>query len=321
MRNPHPRFGAKLAAACLAAVLVTVSQAPRAYAEYPDRPVDFIVTWGAGGGSDKFARKLAPIIESNIGVAVPVSNVPGAAGNKGLGSLQSGKPDGYAFATMTGVTFATLAGGKSPYKIGDFDWLVRVQVTPSMLFVKADSKFKTFDDLVAHAKANPGKLNVATDGLGTPADLTLRYLAAQGIKMKNIPFDKPAERYTAPLGGQVDVLYEEPGDVREFLVSGKIRPLIVFDTKRFPNYDVPASHELGYKVAIYNWRGLVMKDGVPNERLQKLAASVQKAMENKSWRTFCGKNWTCDSQAPSGDAFKTWAEGQLNQLKTFAEKY
>ncbi|MGE3626582.1 MAG: tripartite tricarboxylate transporter substrate binding protein [Hyphomicrobiales bacterium] len=308
-------------AAMLLAAGIVAANAPESFAEYPDRPVDFIVTWGAGGGADKFARKLAPIVEKSVGVALPVSNVPGAAGNKGLGSLQAGNADGYSFATMTGVTFSSLAGGQSPYKVEDFDWLVRVQISPSMLFVKADSQFKTFDDLVAYAKANPGKLTCATDGLGTPADLTLRYLAAQGIKMKNIPFDKPAERYTAPLGGQTDVLYEEPGDVREFLVSGKLRPLIVFDEKRFPNYDVPASYDIGHKVAIYNWRGLVMKKGTPADRMNKLAAAFRKGMEDKGWVEYCDKNWSCDKEAPTGDAFKQWARGQFDQLKTFSEKY
>jgi len=309
---------ATMAASCIICVSTLISEPSAAVAEYPDRPIDFIVTWGAGGGSDKFARMLAPLVEEKIGVAVPVSNVPGAAGNKGLGKLKAGRADAYSFATMTGVTFSSLASGKSPYKIDDFEWLVRVQVTPSMMFVKADSKFKTFEDIVKYAKANPGKLNVGTDGFGTPADLTLKYLATKGIEMKNIPFDKPAERYTAPLSGQVDVLYEEPGDVREFLVSGKIRPLIVFDNKRFEGYDIPSSKDLGYDVALYNWRGLVMKAGTSGERIEVLANSIRKAMENEKWQKFCDKNWTCDADSPSGATFKSWAEDQMKQLKAFA---
>lgn len=307
-----------MATSCFICISTLTLQPSAAVAEYPDRPIDFIVTWGAGGGSDKFARMLAPLVEDKIGVAVPVSNVPGAAGNKGLGKLKSSRADAYSFATMTGVTFSSLASGKSPYKIDDFEWLVRVQVTPSMMFVKADSKFVTFDDLVKYAKANPDKLNVGTDGFGTPADLTLKYLATKGIKMKNIPFDKPAERYTAPLSGQVDVLYEEPGDVREFLVSGKIRPLIVFDKTRFDGYDIPSSEELGYDVALFNWRGLVMKAGTANDRLEVLANKIREAMGNEKWRKFCDKNWTCDADSPSGAAFKSWAEDQMKQLKAFA---
>lgn len=291
-------------------------------AGYPDRPIDLIVPWGAGGGADKFARTLAPELEKILKIAIPVSNTPGAAGNTGLGRLISVPADGYSFAVMTGVTFATFPSGVSPYKIDDFDWLIRSQITPSMLFVAKDSPFKTFADVQAYAKKNPGKLKVAHDGIGAPGDLSLRYLASQGIKTVGIPFDKPAERYTAPLGGHVDLLYEEPGDVREFLVSGRLRPILTFDKKRFSDYaDVPTTYELGYQVGLYNWRGFVMKKGNPKTAMDALSSAVRQALNSSKWKEFCEKEWSCDTEALSGEAFKAWAGDQFRQLKTFSEKY
>lgn len=286
---------------------------------FPDRPVDLVVPWGAGGGADKAARILSPELEKVLKVAVPVTNTPGAAGNTGLGRLNSNTADGYTFAAMTGVTFATFVD-VSPYKITDFDWLVRTQETPSMLFVAKDSRFKTFADVEAFAKQNPGKLKVATDGLGAPGDLSLRYLASKGIKMVNVPFDKPAERYTAPLGGHVDLLYEEPGDVREFLVSGRIRPILTFSTKRFPDYkDVPTSYELGFNVALSNWRGFVMKKGSPPEALEKLSNAIRQAMKSAHWKAFCEREWSCDDEELAGEKFQNWAADQLKQLRSFSK--
>lgn len=305
-----------------AATCVLATGAPTVIgAGYPDRPIDLIVPWGAGGGADKFARTLTPELERILKVAVPVSNTPGAAGNTGLGRLIAVPADGYSVAVMTGVTFATFTG-TSPYKVDDFEWVVRSQITPSMLFVPKDSPFKTWADVRDFAQKNPGKLKVATDGLGAPGDLTLRYLAAKGIKMVNVPFDKPGERYTAPLGGHVDLLYEEPGDVREFLVSGRIRPILTFDRKRFPDYaDIPTSFELGYEVALFNWRGFVAKRGTPSAAINTFGKATQEAMNSPRWKAFCDQEWTCDAEAPIGDAFKEWARDQLNQLKTFSEKY
>jgi tripartite-type tricarboxylate transporter receptor subunit TctC len=303
--------------AVLAVSLLPCAQA----AGFPERPIELIVPWGPGGGADKFARTLTPELEKRLSVAVPVSNTPGAAGNAGLGRLVSAPADGYAIAVMTGVTFSTFADN-SPYKVDDFDWVVRTQITPSMLFVAKDSRFKTWEEVRDFAKKNPGKLKVATDGLGAPGDLSLRFLAAQGIKFVNVPFDKPGERYTAPLGGHVDLLYEEPGDVREFLVSGRLRPILTFDKNRFADYkSVPTSYEVGYPVALYNWRGFIAKRGTPPQVLATLGKASQEAMKTPRWRSFCEKEWACDSEAPTGQAFKDWAAEQLTQLKTFAAKY
>jgi tripartite-type tricarboxylate transporter receptor subunit TctC len=306
--------------AAFAALLVTGAPAS-AEAAYPDRPIDLIVPWGAGGGADKFARTLTPELEKILKVAVPVSNTPGAAGNAGLGRLISVPADGYTLAVMTGVTFATFTG-TSPYKVVDFDWIVRTQITPSMLFVSKDSPFKTWSDVAEFARKNPGKLKVGTDGLGAPGDLSLRYLAAKGIKMVNVPFDKPGERYTAPLGGHVDLLYEEPGDVREFLVSGRLRPILTFDRKRFPDYaNVPASYELGFEVALFNWRGFVSKRGTAASVTDVLGDATRRAMKSKRWMDFCAKEWSCDEEALIGKKFEDWAADQLRQLKTFSEQY
>jgi tripartite-type tricarboxylate transporter receptor subunit TctC len=212
---------------------------------------------------------------------------------------------------LTGVTFSTIADESSPHKIEEFDWLVRTQFTPSMLFVPANSSYKSVEDLFADARKNPNKITVGTDGFGTPADLTLQFLAKKGIEMKNIPFDKPSERYLSPVAGHVDVLYEEPGDVRSFLDAGKIRPLILFAEDRlteFPN--VQTSYEMNLPVSFPNWRGVVSKKGVPKERLDILAQAFMKAMQTEKWKAFCKKKYSCEANPPTLLNFEKWVKAQ-----------
>jgi len=304
-RNVNIRI--KLMVFAVAAIMCTFFTVTTVWAQYPDRAIDFIVNWGAGGGADQFARTIGPLVEQELDVPIPVSNMPGASGNTGLAKLTSSKSDGYTICTMTGVTFSTIAGGKSPFKIKDFDWLVRAQYTPSMLFVPANSPFKTVDDLFSNAKKNPNKITVGTDGFGTPADLTLKFLSSKGISMKNIPFDKPAERYLSPVAGHVDVLYEEPGDVRAFLDAGKIKPLILFAEKRlttFPN--VVTSYEKGLPVSIPNWRGIVLKKGASAEQIQLLATAFKNAMKTDKWKAFCSKKYSCDDDPLTLQKFEQW---------------
>ena len=126
--------------------------APRfafAQEKYPSRPIEFIVPWGAGGGADQLARRTGKLLEADLKVSIPVINVPGATGNTGMAKLLAAAPDGYSMAVFIADTLATLAGGKGRYKIADIVPLAVMIRQPSGLFVKADSKWKNFDDLLA----------------------------------------------------------------------------------------------------------------------------------------------------------------------------
>ena len=173
---------------------------------------------------------------------MPVSNKPGASGNLGITDLLSGKSDGYTIAVLIADTLCTIPAGQARYKVDDIEWLVRVQVADSFLFVNSESPFKTIQDLFKHAQANPGKLRVGTTGFGTVDDLTVKYLGKMGYKMTTIPYPKPGERYAATLGGHTEVLYEQAGDVKQYVDAGQLKPLIIFAEKRYPAFpDVPCS--------------------------------------------------------------------------------
>ena len=159
----------------IALVVVSAAGVAAAQEKFPSRPIDFIVTWGTGGGADAMARTVGQHAQPILGVALPVSNVPGASGNSGLAQLMAARADGYTIATYIMDTLATIPMGLSKYTVDDFEWLVRTQVADSFFFVKTDSPYKTIQELLRAAKENPSKIRVAATGYGTVDDVTVRF--------------------------------------------------------------------------------------------------------------------------------------------------
>jgi len=270
---------------------------------YPDRPIELIVTFGPGGGADVMGRQMAQLLEGKLGVSIPVTNVGGASGNAGLTRLRTSPADGYTMGTLISLTVASWASGIGDNAPEDFRVVAFVQSTPSFLFVAADSPFETAEQLLEHAKANPGELTVATSGYGTQDDVALITMAEQGYDMANVPFSAPGERYAAPLGGHTDVIYEEPGDVVQFLESGEYRPLMIFAADRHPEFpDVPTSGELGLEMVYLNtFRTLAVPAATPDDVVARLEAAVVEAALSEQWQAFCAQTYTC-LEPLTGDA-------------------
>jgi len=304
-------------------VTIIVLIGPLSAAEkYPDRPIDFICTWGVGGGADQMARTMGKLAEKSLGVAVPVSNIPGSSGNTGMANLLAAKTDGYTIATYIADTLGTIPAGTARHKITDFEWIIRTQVAQSYLFVKDDSPFKTIQDLLKFAKENPGKLKVAATGFGTVDDITVRYLASKGHKMTTIPIPQPGERYASTLGGHSEVLYEQAGDIRQYLEAKQLRPLIVFSSKRFPAFPgIPCSLELGYEIFLPQFRSIVTKKGVPPERVQILTEAFKKAMETPEWKKFSQDQYLDPESFMGPEKFGTWIASEVETLRDFMKTF
>ena len=171
-----------VALAVLALSMSTLVPAAWAQEKYPSRPIDFIVPWGTGGGADAMARQIGALSQPLLGVALPISNVPGASGNTGLAQMLTGKPDGYTIGVYIPDTLMTIPMGLARHKVEDLEWIARTQVADSFLFVKSDGPFKTIQELFKHAQANPGKLRVASTGFGSVDDVTVRYPREEGLQ-------------------------------------------------------------------------------------------------------------------------------------------
>jgi tripartite-type tricarboxylate transporter receptor subunit TctC len=284
--------------------------------KFPTRPVEFIVPWGAGGGADQLARLTSKLLEPQLGQGVPVVNVPGGTGATGMAKLLAAPADGYSMAIYIADSHALLAG-KSPRWSNDDIQVLGVMIqAPSFIFVPKDSPFKTWADFEKEAKANPGKLKVATLGFGSVDDFSLKHLETKGIKVVEVPFSKPSERYVSILGGHADALYEQAGDVAQFLKSGEMRPILIFGDKRSESFkDVPASAEFGYKVALPQFRSIVVRAGTPAEDIKILSDGLAKVAASPEFKQFLKDQYaSADSFLPA-DKAKSYLKDQLEDMK------
>lgn len=313
------QFGKALGAAVIAAATANASGAFAQ--EYPDRPIEMIVTFGPGGGSDVMGRTMARLMEETLGVPIPVSNVGGASGNAGLAQLRTNPADGYTIGTLISLTVASWASGLGDSAPEDFEVLAVVQSSPSFLFVPASSPHQTAEALFDFARENAGAITVATSGYGTQDDVTLKLLANAGIQMENVPLQAPAERYASPIGGHTSAIYEEPGDVAQFVEAGQLVPVVVFASERHPSFpDVPTSSELGIDISgLDNYRSVAVAAGTPPDRVAKLTEAVAAATASEEWMAFCEATYTCitpvtgpEAQAMVGD-FRDLIADQLAQ--------
>ena|SRR5258706_4626284 len=289
--------------------------------KFPARPIDMIVNFGPGGGADGLGRVVAKLVEPVLGVSVPVANVAGASGNAGLAKVLSSTPDGYTIGTMTGLTIAAWISGLGNMKVSDFAVISVSQSSPSMLFAPQGSKIQSYKQLLEMAKANPGKIRVATAGYGTLDDVAIKYLATKGAQMVNVPFAKPGERYASPLGGHSELLFEEPGDIVSFLESKQYLPLVVFGAKRHPEFpNTPASGEFGHDIDLPNWRGIVASAKVPAPIVVALDQAVQKALEKPEWKAFCAQTYTCVDKMDHRQS-QAFVEKNFREVQAFMKQF
>lgn len=284
--RPRAAWGRRLCKA--AAALAMVAALPLAHAAYPDHPINFIVPWGAGGGADLLARTSSKIMEKQMGVSLPVINVPGADGMVGMTKLLTSPADGYNVAVLIGDTFALLSGKHPPFNLKQIIPLAIMIQQPSGYWVNAKGPWKTWQDVENAAKKKT--LTVAVTGFGSADDITTRYLAHKlGIKLESVPFAKPGQRYSSILGGNADIVYEQTGDVRSYFDSGKFRPVLFFYPKPVPIpafSKVPVSAQLGLNVTLPQFRAIVVKAGTPPDRVKKLADALHKVAESPEFKAY-----------------------------------
>ena len=299
-----------------AALCTALAGSPAVAAGYPERPIELIVPWGPGGGADQLARLVSKLMEPMLGQGIPVVNVPGGTGATGMAKLMAAPADGYSMAVYIADSHALLAGKNPRWTMNDITPVAVMIKGPSFIFVKQDSPFKTWADFEKEAKANPGKLKVATLGFGSVDDFSLSVLARGGVKVVQVPFAKPSERYVSILGGHADALYEQAGDVAQFLKSNQMRPILLFGEKRMPAFkDVPASHEVGYKVALPQFRAIVVRAGTPPDVVKKLSDALAKVAATPEYKKFLEDQYGFDDSFVDASKAPAFVQEQLEDMK------
>lgn len=260
-------------------------QAGQKKIDYPTKQIDVIVAYAAGGGTDVGARVLLPYVEKILGQSMIVVNKPGGGGWVGWSELASAKPDGYTIGyintpnLMTGYLDPKL---KNPHNLDSFVPIANHVVDPGAIAVRKDSPFKDFKEVVEAAKKNPGKISVTSTGMGSDDHLAaLAIEKATGAKFNIIHSKGFADNLTAALGGHVDVLFGNAGEVLSPYRDGSLRILAVMTDQRMDDLpDVPTLKELGIDVQSYSARGLAAPKGTPQEIVKILTDAFKKGMEN-----------------------------------------
>jgi tripartite-type tricarboxylate transporter receptor subunit TctC len=311
----HFRVFIAAAAALLTPAIAAVPLA--AQDKFPSRPVELIVPFGPGGGADQLARLTGKLLEPILGQGVPVVNVPGGTGATGMAKLVAAPADGYSAAIYIADTHSLLAGDAARWRIDDITVLGVMIQQPSFLFVAKDSPYKTWNDFATAAKAEPGKLKVATVGFGSVDDFTLKHLDSRGgVKVVQVPFSKPSERYVSILGGHADALYEQGGDVAQFLKSGEMRPILMFGDKRLAEFpDIPASAEVGFSVSLPQFRAIVVRAGTPPEAVKTMSAALAKIAATDEFKAFLKESLADPNSFMPADKSADFLKTQLDDMK------
>jgi tripartite-type tricarboxylate transporter receptor subunit TctC len=246
-----------------------------------------MVAYGAGGETDIGARILAAIAEKDLGQPIVVVNKGGAGGQVGWTELAKQKPDGYTIGFVNPPALNSIIldpERKATFTLDHFVPIINQVVDPVCFYVKPESPYKTFKDLLEDAKKSPGKITVTTTGILSNEHLGILMLQdAAKIKFRIVHFDGSAQINTALLGGQIDVGVDNVGGAWTARVrAGQVKPLIVMDRERSKFYpDVPTTIEQGYPtVLMSSSRGIVGPKGIPEPIIKKLQAVFKKAMED-----------------------------------------
>jgi tripartite-type tricarboxylate transporter receptor subunit TctC len=291
---------------------------------FPSRPVEVIVPWGAGGGADVLGRIVGKWMEGDLKGSFPVMNMPGASGMIGLGRMVSKPGDGYTISVLTGDSLMMAATPTASVKWNDMVALGVLVRQPSGIFAPPGSKYKTWQDVTRAVQANPGSVSIAITGPNTADDLTVQYLTlAKKLALGGVPFTKPGERYAAVLGGHVDLLYEQAGDVRTFLDAGKLQPLIFFSANRLPApfADVPVSGELGYDIQLPQVRAMLAKADTDPHRLALLAASIERFAKSAEYRAFLDQQLALPDSFIPVKAAQTFLNGEFEASRKLLVAY
>ncbi|MCK0150869.1 tripartite tricarboxylate transporter substrate binding protein [Marivita sp. S6314] len=269
----------KTLAATFAALSLTVGAAVAQ--DFPTKPIELVVPYGAGGLTDAFARGVAQAAEEELGQKIVVVNRPGGGATIGLTSVFAAEPDGYtvAFTTSSPLVIQPLYG-KTAYKTTDFQPILRLYDIPVAINVQRDSELQGYEDWLEWVKANPGEFTYGTSGgTGSGGHIATEQLGkVLDVDIRHIPFEGSAALAAAVMGGQIKGSNQLPNIHRD----GEIRPLFFMSPSRPTDavYDsVPTVAELGIDAEVVFFSGIIAHKDVPADRISILNDAFRAAMD------------------------------------------
>ncbi|SNT73562.1 Bug family tripartite tricarboxylate transporter substrate binding protein [Paracoccus seriniphilus] len=282
----------RLATGLAAALSAGVLAAAPAMAEYPDRPIQFIVPWGAGGGTDAVARILASVMQEDLGQPVNVVNRTGGSGVVGHSAIATADPDGYTIGLGTVEVTMMHWQGLTDLTYKDYDVIALVNQDAAGVMVPTDSDYTTIEELnAAISAAEPGTLSASGTGQGgiwhvAMAGWTMA-LGKGADHVKWVPSEGSASAITEMVAGSLDFVTASLPEGSSMIDAGRIKPLASMGDERNPAYpDVPTLKESGVDWTLSSWRGVMAPKGLPDDVRARLTEAVETAFNSDEYQDF-----------------------------------
>ena len=253
--------------------------------EYPKKAINFLIPFGAGGSADIMGRALANGTEKYLGQPIVPINRPGAGGGIMYSALKVSRSDGYTVGWNSTSVLTSTNIGNVPFKYTAFEHVCRIGFTGMPIAVKADAPWKTFKDLVAYAKKNPGKIKIGNAGTGSATHLVSVLMEKEiDIKIIHVPLGGK-RRVPSLLGGEVEAICVPLPEVAPQVQAGQARILVMPTEQRDSAYpDVPTLKELGYPIVIELFRGISLPKGTSDQVLKKLEVAFEKGAASEGFK-------------------------------------
>jgi len=287
--------------------------------DFPARPVTLIVPWPAGGSTDVGMRALASAAEKHLGQSIVIENRSGGSGTLGPGQMAAtARPDGYTIAQIPITVFRFPFMTKTTFDPStDFTYIIGVSGYTFGVVVRDDAPWKSFQDLTADAKSNPGKINYGTPGAGTSLHITMEQIARQqGIKWTHVPFKGNAESINALLGGHIHVVADSSGWA-QLVNAGRFRLLVTWGVARTKNWpDVPTLREIGIDMVSNSPFGIAGPKGMDPKIVRILHDAFKKGLEEPSYAAAVA-NLDQELFYLSSEDYQNFAMRQIEEARRF----
>ncbi|MFZ7101565.1 MAG: tripartite tricarboxylate transporter substrate binding protein [Peptococcaceae bacterium] len=257
-------------------------------AGYPERNIEAVVGWGAGGGTDTFTRSIAIPTADILGTNVVVVNKPGASGSIGGDYVARQPADGYTIWAISSNYPLNVALGKTPHGLDSYIPVARLQYDTGTIQLAAGGPYRDINELLAAVKENPGEIAIGGTGAkGFDEIVISMWEKAAGIDLNYVPYDDAGKMHSALLGGHISAMFEEFGPTIGLIKDGKIKVALAFTEERLDQFpDVPVAPELGWNVTEGQSRGILVPAGTSPEIVKILQDTFQEAKKSESYRKY-----------------------------------
>jgi tripartite-type tricarboxylate transporter receptor subunit TctC len=292
-------------------------------ADYPQKPIEFVVPSSPGGGTDVMTRTFTDYARKYISQPLVVTDKPGASGGIGMGEVQRAAPDGYKVSVLISELAIIPHLNMIKFTSDDFIPIARLNGDPGTITVRADAPWNTVEAFIEHAKKNPGEVKMGNAGAGSIWHLAAAAIEDKtGTKFNHIPFQGAAPSVMGLVGGHVDAITVSPAEVASFVASGKLKVLAIAADQRLSGslYEkVPTFKERGIDLSLGTWRGLGVPLNTPPETVKVLRDMTRKTAEDPGYKEAMTKNNLLMAYM-EGEQFKVFMSNQSAFFKALLAK-